>query len=469
MVRSADALRGIQAQPPWRRVTAARKANVPHIPGNKSPGRRRVFYGHRIVAATFFFALVFSGCGFYAFGLFVTPLETELAWTRREIMTGSTIYFLTSGALGPLIGRLVDRFGPRGVMVAGALVSGAGFMLLGQMQQLWQFYAVYPFIGAGMAAVGIVPITAVVSNWYRRRRGMAIGIMSAGLGAGGLALAPLIGGAIIPALGWRIAYPVMAGFIWAIIPVVLLVIRTRPSDMGLLPDGDEEPDEGTAPGQATLPPPGLSLREAIATGAFWLTALSFLAFGFSEVTILQNQVPFLEGIGFPVALAAGVLGGVGLWSTIGKFGFGWLCDRVPVKYVCAFGLALQFAGTIVLMNIGPDSSEAVLWTYAVLMGLGVGSWLPAMSMLVSSNFGMASYGVIFGMIGFVQAAGGATGPLMAGHLFDTMGTYDLVFILLAGSYVVSTLSVLAVRRPASRQVPAGETVPKTAIIDSKKA
>jgi MFS family permease len=417
------------------------------MPGHKPSGQRRAFYGYWVVAATFFSAFIFAGCSFYGFSLFVTPLETELSWTRREIMTALTIYFLTSGACGPLIGRLVDRFGPRVVMVSGALVSGTAFILLGQIQQLWEFYTIYLFIGAGMAATGIVPSTAVVSNWFRRRRGMAIGVMSAGLGAGGLVLAPLIGGAIIPALGWRIAYRVMAGFVWAIVPIVLLAIRTRPSDMGLQPDGDEERGDGAAPDQTTLTPPGMSPREAVATGAFWLTAVSFLTFGFSEVTVLQNQVPFLEGAGFPAALAAGALGGVGLWSTIGKFGFGWLCDRVPVKYVCAFGLALQLVGTIVLMNIGPDSSVALLWACALTMGLGVGSWLPAMSMLVSTNFGLASYGVIFGMISLVQAVGGATGPLTAGHLFDATGTYDLVFILLVGSYVVSTLSVLAVRRP----------------------
>ncbi len=190
-------------------------------------------------------------------------------------------------------------------------------------------------------------------------------------------------------------------------------------------------------------------RQAIATGAFWLMAVSFITFGFSEVTMLQHQVPYLEGTGFAAATAAGVLGIVGLWSTIGKFGFGWLCDRMPVKYVCAIGLGLQLVATAMLMNITVSSPMTVVWLYATLMGLGVGSWLPAMSMLVSTSFGLASYGAILGMIGFVQSFGGATGPLVAGYMYDAMGTYQWVFIIVLGTYAISTASVLMVRRPTT--------------------
>lgn len=431
--------------------------------GHTQARRPTVFYGYWIVAATFLAAFVFAGCGFYAFSLFVTPLEAEFLWTRREVMTALTIYFIVSGASGPPVGRMVDRFGPRMVMVAGAVVAGAGFMLLGQVQELWQFYAIYFFIGAAMSATGIIPGTAVVSNWFRRRRGLAIGFMSAGLGAGGLILAPVIGGAVIPAMGWRAAYRMMAGLVWLIVPVALLVVRTGPEAMGLRPD-DGRPGEDPQP-VPSAPAAGLSPRDALSTGAFWFMAISFVTFGFSEVTIIQSQVPYLEETGFPVALAAGVLGGVGLWSTIGKFGFGWLCDRIPVKYVTAFGMGLQLAGTILLMNVGTDTSPAVLWAYALLMGLGIGSWVPSMSMLVSTNFGLASYGAIFGMIGLTQAIGAGTGPLLAGHLFDTLGNYELVFILLVGSYVVSTLSVLAVRRPAAMRAAAdgGSLVNRTSI------
>jgi MFS family permease len=240
----------------------------------------------------------------------------------------------------------------------------------------------------------------------------------------------------------------MAGLVWALVPVVLLVIKTRPSDMGLLPDGRAAPRQA-AQAQPLAGGEGLTARTALATSAFWVMALSFVTHGFSEVGILQNQVPFLEDSGFPVATAAGVLGVVGLFSTIGKFGFGLLCDRMAARYVCAIGLGLQVVGAFILMNIGPTSPMVMLWIYAIIMGLGVGSWLPSMSMLVSTNFGLASYGAIFGMIGFSQSLGAATGPVAIGYMYDTMGTYQWAFVSLLSSYAVSTLTVLMVRRPSA--------------------
>lgn len=411
-------------------------------------GKPKVFYGYWVVAATFFSAFIFSGVGFYGFSLFVRPIEADLHWSRGQIMTALTIFFLTSGSAAPFIGRFVDRAGARPVMAIGATVAGAGFVMLSLVQQPWHFYASYFVTGLGMAATGMVSTTAVISNWFESRRGTAIGVMSAGIGAGGLVLAPLIGGYLIPAFTWRIAYRVMAGLVWALVPVVLLVIKTRPSDMGLLPDGRAAPRRAAG---AQLPAggEGLTARTALATSAFWVMALSFVTHGFSEVGILQNQVPFLEDSDFPVATAAGVLGVVGLFSTIGKFGFGLLCDRMAARYVCAIGLGLQMVGALILMSIGPTSPMVMLWLYAVIMGLGVGSWLPTMSMLVSTNFGLASYGAIFGMIGFSQSLGAASGPVTIGYMYDNMGTYQWAFVSLLSSYAVSTLSVLMVRRPSA--------------------
>ncbi len=411
----------------------------------------RVFYGYWRVVATFFFAFIFSGCGFYAFSLFVKRLQADFGWGRGEIMATLTIFFLVGGITAPLIGWLVDRYGVRALMTIGAFVAGFGFTLLTLVTELWQFYGGYVIIGLGMAATGMTPSTAVVSNWFEKRRGMAIGVMSAGIGAGGLVLAPLIGVYLIPNFGWRVAYLALAVLAWMLIPLALFVIKTKPADMGLYPDGRQAPEpmaEGKASAQTSR---GLTPRMVLSTTTFWLIVVSFITFGFSEVAILQNHVPYLEDVGFPAALAAGVHGIVGLWSTIGKFGFGWLCDRILPKYVCAIGLGLQLVATILLMNINPAAPRALLWLYAFIMGLGVGGWLPTMAMLVSTNFGLVAYGAIFGMIGFTQSFGSATGPLAAGYLYDAFGTYHWVFVIIIASYVVSTSSILAVRRPKSLQ------------------
>jgi MFS family permease len=172
---------------------------------------------------------------------------------------------------------------------------------------------------------------------------------------------------------------------------------------------------------------------------------------FSQVGIIQNQVPHLEDIGFPVAMAATALGGVGLMSAIGKFVFGWLCDRIQAKYSCLIGLGIQVIAIIVFINIRSESPISIIWLYAILMGFGVGSWLPTMSMLTSTSFGVAHYGAIFGVVAFAQSIGASTGPLVAGFLFDTMNSYHLAFIISLAIYAISVPTILAVRRPKAFQ------------------
>lgn len=364
-------------------------------------------------------------------------------------MLGFTIYFLLTGLAAPLAGSLVDRYGVRGVISVGALFTGLGFVSLYLVQNLWHFYIAFFFIGAGGAALGQVPASAMVSNWFVKRRGTAIGIMSTGIGVGILALAPLIGGFLIPNFGWRASYLALGIFTWVLIPLALFVVRTKPADMGLYPDGIASA-ESMVEAQASLSSAkGLSLKLAFGTSAFWLIAVAFLINGFSPLGVIQNQVPHLQDIGFPLATAANALTALGLGSAIGKFFFGWLCDQIKAKYACAISFVLLAIGTIILMNVKPTSPLAMVWLYAIILGLGAGGWLPTMSMLVNINFGLTSYGAIFGMISLVQGIGGATGPLFAGYLYDTMNTYQWAFIIFLASYAVAIPAILAVRHPKS--------------------
>ena len=410
----------------------------------------RVFYGYWVVVATFFCLFITSGCGFFAFSLFVKPLEADLGWGRGEIMVAFSIFLLVMGIASPFIGRVVDRYGARKIITIGALIMGLGFVLLSRMNHLWYLYISYIVIGIGMTAMGHVPASAIVSNWFEKRRGIAIGIMSTGIGAGGFALSPLIGGYLIPDFGWRVSYLVLAVLIWVlIIPLALFVVKTKPADMGLYPDGVEALEREAVIGDSPLPTREVTLKMALATSGFWLAAVSYLTSGFSSVGVIQNQASYLEDIGFPVAMAAGALGGVGLGSLIGKFIFGWLCDRIPAKYVYSIALGLHVVGTIMLMSIKPASPPAIIWLYALVMGLAAGGWLPTMSMLISTHFGLAAYGTIFGMINLVHSIGVAIGPFMAGYMYDTMGSYYWAFIIFLALYAVSIPTILAVHRPKS--------------------
>jgi len=272
--------------------------------------------------------------------------------------------------------------------------------------------------------------------------------MSIGVGGGGFVMAPLIGGYLIPHFGWRSAYLALALLIWVVvIPLALFVIKTKPADMGLYPDGVEA-GEAVAPTKASFSTSeGLTLKMALATSTFWLIAISFMSNAFSHVSTIQSQVPYLDDIGFPVAIAAAALGGIGLASAVSKFSFGWLCDHIPAKYAVSIGLSLQLAGILILMNLSPTSPLSLIWLYTIIMGLGSGSWLPTMSMFVSTNFGLTAYGAIFGAVSFAFYLGASTGPLMAGYMYDAMNTYHWAFVIFAALYLIAIPAALAIRRP----------------------
>ncbi|MEW6143051.1 MAG: MFS transporter [Chloroflexota bacterium] len=407
--------------------------------------RKHIFYGWWISVSAFVSMSVCGATGVYAFSLFVRPLEDSFHWTRAEIMLAFAVWSVASGTSAPFVGRLVDRFGPVKAIITGAIIAGVSCLALGYMGQLWQFYVAYALLGVSAAATGSVPLSAMVSNWFVKRRGLAIGIMSAGIGVGGMVFSPFFGGLTIPALGWRPTYHIAGAVVVVVlVPLAMLVMKTRPSGIGLSPYG----------GEGSMPAPVVrhvaswkaGLGPVIRTKLFWLVAVSFFFGAFSQLGLLQNQMPYLGDISVPVMTAAGALGAVGLFSTVGKLGVGWLCDHIPARVVWAVSVALQASATVMLMSLRPDSAGWVLWLYAVAAGLGMGGWLPTMSLLVSSSFGLAAYGAIFGVIAFVFALGQALGPFIAGWIVDTTGSYQPAFIMFLAGYLVAGVSILLVRR-----------------------
>jgi len=415
---------------------------------NLPPTKRlRFFYGYWVAASAFVLIFVSGGIGFYVFSLFVRPLQAEFGWGRGEIMIGLTTFFLIGGIAAPYIGRVIDHYGARMVTFGGALTLGLGLVFLSLMQNIWHYYVSYIIIAIGWVAMGPVPATTLVSNWFEKRRGTALGIMSTGMGAGGLVLSPLMG-YFISSFGWRESYLALAIFTWVtIIPLALFVIRTKPSDMNLEPYGAEVAEINIIDQALPIAEQGLTLKQALSTPALWMIGLAFLMGSFAGNGTIQNQVPHLEDIGFPLTTAAAALGAVGLGSVIGKLFFGWLCDKIPAKLAWAIALGLGLTGIIILVNINAESPPAMLWLYAIVIGVGLGGYLPIASMLVSSHFGLVSYGAIFGMVSFLQSIGISTGPLVAGYMYDAMDTYHWALIIFAAVCATGISIILMVRRP----------------------
>ncbi len=407
---------------------------------------RRVFYGYWIVAATFLCLTVAMGAGSFAFSLFVQPLQESMAWTRGQIMAGYTVFFVTMGLVSPMVGRIVDLQGARRIMPLGGLVMGLGFAVLSVMHALWMLYFGYVLVGIGAAGFGSVPCSAVVSNWFKKKRGTAIGLMSSGIGAGGVIIPPVVGH-LLGTIGWNGAYFALALMVWLIIiPISLVAIRTRPAELGLYPDNVIEIPGDSAGGRRS-PQDGIPLSMAVATSAFWLIAVSFVLSAFGRMGSLQSQGPNLIDLGFSAATAALALSIIGFGSGIGKFIFGWLCDRTSQKLAGAVGILLQTAGILVILSVTANSSMPAIWVYSLLLGLGAGSWLPILSMLTSDSFGLKYYGSIFGVISLMLNIGTASGPLVAGIMFDSVGTYRSAFLLCLILSIAAVPMILLVKRP----------------------
>ena len=192
---------------------------------------------------------------------------------------------------------------------------------------------------------------------------------------------------------------------------------------------------------------GFTLRQALRTRAFWLMAVAFAFSNFANMGTIQNSAPFLADIGYPTATGASALGAIAFGSGTGKLFFGWLCDKMRANHVCAIGIALQLAGVLLLLSVRADSSVLLIWAYALLLGLGVGAWLPTLSMLGSTHFGLLFYGAVFGALNLAQSMGTSTGPLFSGLVHDVTGSYVGAFTTAAVLLAIAIPTVLLVKKP----------------------
>ena len=362
-------------------------------------------------------------------------------------MGAYTIFSVLFGIASPFIGGLIDRYGAKRIISAGALIGCLGFLSLSQLQNIWHFYASYIIIAFSMAAIGPVPATATVSSYFQKRKGTALGIMSVGIGVGMLVMAPLIGGYLLPTFGWRVSYLVLAFIMLTLLPLALFLIKAKPAATTTRSGNMESSDVNIEVRLPETASNGLNLKAALGTTAFWLIAFSFFSNGFSVIGTSQNQALHIQDLGYSLEIAAYTITAMGIGSAIGKFLFGWLCDVIPVRYACAISFLFLAGATIILLYLKPGTPLVVLWVYGVILGLGGGGWLPTMSIFISTNFGQKSYGSIFGTIILIQNMGTALGPLFAGSLFDIANTYQWAFITFLVLYAMAIPATLLIRRP----------------------
>ncbi len=412
-----------------------------------APGRR-VFYGWWIVAANIAILTLVSGTGFYGLGVFMPALEREFRTSSTMISLGTTAFFLMIGVAGPFVGRRIDLLGPRLVMVVGNALFGLGLLSLALIQELWQMYLAYAILALGSTAAGLLPASALVATWFRARRGLAMGITLLGLSMGGVIMTPLATHLLL-ALGWRNAFLVLAGLAWLVcVPLSALVIRRRPEDMGVQPDGAPELPGG-APARGRRTAVSWTLAAARRTWAFWAVAIGFLLIYVGQIGVLIHQIRFLTyGEAATGAIspqeAAIAVSLTALASICGRLALGAVVDRFDTRWVAVGAILIEAVSMIGLL---PARGNLFLVYLAVLgLGLGMGWVLMLQSLLVSDLFGVTAYGTILGAINLVTTVGTAGGPWLIGLLFDTFGSYTVGFVA-AGLLGFVAAGIVALARP----------------------
>ena len=420
-----------------------------HPPKGSRQPKQRFFYGWWIVIAGGVGMSIAAGINFHGFGNFFLPLSREFGWNRTVISAVFSLARLESGLLGPIQGLVVDRLGPRRLILVGIPLMGLGYIMMSRISSLLSFFLVYVFAitlgnGLGMST----PMTAAVANWFERKRGLAFGIMWSGVGLGGFFVPAL--GWLVDRYGWRDAAFMVGVLLLVIGPAIASVMRHRPEQYGYLPDGrapgERADDAGRSRRSQAQPSDDFTARQALSTSTFWFLTLSIMARSLVSGGVGLHLVPYFVGLGASPVGAAALAGSVGVMSVPGRFGLSTVGDFINRRYVMAAALGLMTV-TIVLMALATSISMLipVLAVYATCQG-GV-SVIP--QSLIAEYFGRKSYATIQGFRSSVQMIGIIAGPIISGYVFDTTGSYTNAFLGFAGATLVSMALVAMVRPPVA--------------------
>ncbi|MDD5712333.1 MAG: MFS transporter [Smithellaceae bacterium] len=406
--------------------------------------KKDAYWGWYVVAGAFFIVGINYGAR-YCFGVFLKPMGAEYGWSRSVISVAVSLAVFAYGVGGIVTGRLLDRMAPRWIMTIGATVAGVSLMLVRFVREPWQFYLFYGLLcGAGSSCLGVVVCSSSVGKWFVRKRGMAIGIASVGIGVGTMILAPL-SGYIVKNYGWRDGFTFL-GITTILIGVILSQIfmgKTRPEDYGLMPDGEVMPPECKTEPKAVMPTI-TSMGVVLGDRRYWILVFCFTVGIMAQMAAFVHQVAYAIDNRIGEIAAASSLGLIGVGSIGGKFFFGWLSDRLKdAKYSACLGFACMALGMFTLIHA---DTAGLLTIYAVLYGFGYGSLAPMMPYLLADRFGRYVLGRSYGLLTFFAAGlGGGLGPILCGYIYDHTGSYSWAWYLILSLLVFVSLLVLTVK------------------------
>lgn len=380
-----------------------------------------------MVGCLFVTLFLLWGSGANTVALFIPPLIKQFGWSRTQVSLLFAFLALASGISSPLAGWLLERLEARGVIAAGAIVSGLGLLAASRANSFGAIVVGYVALGFGLGLSTFVPAAIVVSNWFGERRGFALGIVMAGQSLGGMVMASFVSHAIA-AGGWRAGETVLAvPMLLVVAPLVFGFLRSRPPEEALSSIAQNEID--------TLP--GLEVAEALRTRSFWMIALAQAFFAFAVGGAYVHLVAYLIEAGYGQSAAALSLSLVLLFATVGQPLLGVIADRIGGRF--AYALAFGMLAASLVMLAAADQT-VVLGLFVLIFGLVAAGPIVLAPIVVAESLGLKRYGSLMGLVGFPFTLGLALGPLAAGGIYDLTASYGSAFKLF---FVISLLGIVA--------------------------
>lgn len=428
---------------------------------------RKVFYGWWLVGVSGSVMVISSTPVFHAMGLWFVALEHTFGWSRTQLSLAFAFTRIEGGILGPIEGILVDRFGTRRLVLIGMTITGIGWILFSQIQSvtifgwifqdLWMFYLIYMIIALGQGLGSWLPLMTMLNNWFIRHRAKAMGFSNSVSRIGTLVLIPAIAWAIDPEfdrLGWQTTVVIIGVIILVVIFPLTRLIRDRPEDYGLLPDGDKPEDQAAEQAERRQrsrvqdKDPEFTLRQALMTPAFWLISVGHGFTSMILIAMMAHLAPMMDDRGYSLQTSAFVITAYTAVSMLFQIVGGFIGDRVPKRYALFVFTWIQASG-VFLLTFG-SATLLVAYGFALLFGIGFGGRNPLTVSIRGEYFGRKSFGKIMGISQVPMNILLLAAPVVAGVVRDNTGEYTIAFATLAALNMLGGLLFLLARPPRLR-------------------
>jgi MFS family permease len=387
---------------------------------------KKIFYGWWIVLGCFLISLYCGSIIFYELTAFIEPLVKEFDWSYTQVSFAASLRGMEMGIFAPMVGFLVDRFGSRKLIFCGVIVVGFGLILLSTTQSLAMFYGAFLLLALGGGGVANMVTITVVANWFRKKLGLALGVMMSGFGASGF-LVPLIV-RLIDAYGWRNALVILGLGIWVLGILLSLIIREKPEHYGYLPDGAVTVD-ATTDCIMQHDEVEIAFKEGLRKKSYWYLNISETLRLITLTAVVTHIMPYLGTVGMQRTMAGLVAGAVPVMSIIGRFSFGWLGDIFDKRYMMAAAISCVGLGMVAFNFM---QATWAVFLFLLLFAPGYGGSMVLRGTILREYFGRKSLGKMLGITMGCTSIGGLIGPTLAGWVFDTLGSYHLVWVVFSG-------------------------------------